>query len=201
VLRLLVVTPQFAAGAGIVIAAVAAVDVPHAALSYGPNPEVSTCSAGECTSLKPPGTGGLTTSDPGVKIKPPRAKSHPPAAKAQAPSAPSAPAEPSAPAADATLQYQTIRHVESGFVGMITVKISPKAGGWNLAFGFPPPAKVQHVWGAQWRSDGSGGVVVSGQPWPWPGQKDVTSRIVVFATGTASAPASCTFDGASCAFG
>jgi hypothetical protein len=195
---MLMVTPQFAAGAGIVIAAVLAVDVPHAALSYGPNPQVSTCSAGECTSLKPPGTGGLTTSDPGVKIKRPRHRSRPPAAPAQAPAAPSQPGEPIVPHAD--LQYQTIRHVESGFIGMITVEVSPKAGGWSLAFAFSG-AKVQHVWGAQWRSDGSGGAVVSGQPWPWPGQKTVTSRIVVFATGTSSAPAHCTFDGASCAFG
>ncbi len=199
VVRMLVVTPQFAAGAGIVIAAVLAVDVPHAALSYGPNPEVSTCSSGQCTSTKPSGTGGLTTSDPGIKIKPPRHhKAGPAAVQAAEPAAPGGTGAAGTPAA--RLGYRTIRHVGSGFVAMITVTASPKVGSWRLGFAFPA-AKVQHVWGdVNWRSQGRT-VVVSGQPWPWPGQKTVTSRIVVFAAGTAAAPDTCTFNGAACSFG
>jgi hypothetical protein len=192
---MLAVTPQFAAAAGIVIAAILAVDLPHAALNYGPNPQVSTCSAADCVTTKP-GTGGLTTTDPGIKLKQPR---HPPARHAVKPDDQAVPPG-DAGAADVAMSYWTIRHVESGFIGMIIIKTHPKAGAWSLAFAFPG-AKVEHIWGAKWHPGIAGGVVVTGQPWPWPGQETVTSRIVVFATGRPSAPASCMFNGASCAFG
>jgi hypothetical protein len=194
-MRMLVVTPQFAAGAGMVIAAILAVDLPHAALSYGPNPEVRTCSARDCVTTKP-GTGGLTTTDPGIKLREPRHS--PGASEAALPDGSASPAHSSS--AQPAMHYHTIRHVDSGFIGMITITTHPAQGGWSLGFGFPG-ARIQHIWGATWHAGGdTGGVVVTGKPWPWPGQKSVTSRIVVFATGTASAPGSCTFDGAACTF-
>ncbi len=71
---MLVVTPQFAAGAGIVIAAMLAMDVPHAALTYGPNPPVRECAEYVCTPAKP-APGGLATSKPSIKLKTSRPKS------------------------------------------------------------------------------------------------------------------------------
>lgn len=197
---MLVVTPQFAAGAGIVIAAILAVDLPHAAFSYGPNPQVSTCSAGDCVTSGPD-PGGLATTDPGIELKQPRRANAPRGAQAESEAAAS---RSTGRAAHITLKYQTIRQVKAGFIGMISIRIAPKLGAWKLRFTFPA-ASVHHVWGAQWHPApdpaASGGVVVTGQPWPWPGQKPVTSRIVVFATGRASAPDSCMFNGLTCAFG
>jgi hypothetical protein len=191
-LRILVVTPQFAAGAGIVIAAMLAVDMPHAALSYGPNPEVRTCAPGSCATTKP-SPGGLATSDPSVKLRPARPK-------AAALHAVQAVRKPEQAGPEVDIRYQTIRTSPSGFVGMIVISSRQKLGSWNLAFTFSA-ARVEHVWGGQWQPDGTGGGgVVTGQPWPWPGQTAGSPRVVVFATGAPSKPVSCTFDGATCTF-
>jgi hypothetical protein len=192
-LRILVVTPQFAAGAGIVIAAVLAVDMPHAALSYGPNPQVRTCAPGGCATAKP-SPGSLATANPSVKLKPARPKAAVPSV--QAVTTP----DQSSPRVD--IMYQTIRTSRSGFVGIIVIVIGSrqKLGSWKLAFAFSA-ARVERVWGAGWQPDGNGdGGTVTGQPWAWPGQQAGTPRVVVFATGTPSKPVSCTFDGATCTF-
>ncbi len=83
---------------------------------------------------------------------------------------------------------------------MITIDSYQRLGTWTLAFTFAD-AQVQRVWGATWRPDSNGhGGVVTGQPWPWPGQKADSVRVVIFAGGAPTRPASCSFDGASCGF-
>jgi hypothetical protein len=194
-LRMLMATPQFAAGAGIVIAALLSMDVPHAALTYGPNPPVHECAYQACATPKP-APGGLATSKPSIKLKPPRHQ-------ARRPAATSTPAQAVRRGHHAVtvLQYQTIDTSSSGFVAMIIVDSTDQPGTWSLALSFAD-AQVQHVWGAQWHPDAAGtGGVATGQPWPWPGQKPGASRIVIFANGRSSAPTSCTFNGKPCRFG
>jgi hypothetical protein len=200
---MLVVTPQFAAAAGIVIAAMLAVDVPHASLTYGPNPPVRECAEQACTSKAAPG--GLATAKPSIKLKTPRR------GESQAGTAGAAGTTGSAAPAGTTgtgggsqpqvaIEYRTIRVSQSGFVSMITIKGRRNLGTWTLMFTFSD-AQVQRVWGAAWQPDSNGdGGEATGQPWPWPGQKAGTARIVIFASGSPARPASCSFDGASCTF-
>lgn len=202
-MRMLVVTPQFAAGAGIVIAAMLAVDVPHASLTYGPNPPVRECAEHACTSKAAPG--GLATAKPSIKLKTPRRRA------SQAGTAGTAGTTGSAAPAGTTgtgggsqpqvaIEYRTIRVSQSGFVSMITIKGRRNLGTWTLTFTFSG-AQVQRVWGAAWQPDSNAdGGVLTGQPWPWPGQKASAARIVIFASGSPARPASCSFDGAGCSF-
>jgi hypothetical protein len=187
---MLVVTPQFATGAGIVIAAMMAVDVPHAALTYGPNPPVRECGAHACATARP-APGGLATSKPSIKFKPARPKPQP-AVMTVGTAGRSRP--------PVTIEYRVVRTLRSGFVAMITIKSRRKLADWTLTFSFAA-ARVEHVWGAKWQPDGNGdGGVATGRPWPWPGQQAGSARIVIFATGTPARPASCGFDGASCSY-
>jgi hypothetical protein len=204
-MRMLVVTPQFAAAAGIVIAAMLAVNVPHAALTYGPNPPVRECAEQACAPA-PPVRGALATSKPSIKLKTTRPKSRPATGGPAGTEGTSGPTGSPGSAGSAgaqpavTIEYRTIRVSDSGFVAMITVKGHRKLGTWTLAFTFSG-IKVQRVWGATWQPDSRGdGGVVTGQPWPWPGQKDSEARIVIFAAGAAARPASCSFDGTTCSF-
>jgi len=197
---MLMMTPQFAASAGIVIAAVLAVNVPHAALTYGPNPPVRECAVQACVAPKP-APGKLTTSKPSVKLRPPRPRVRRSAASQAPPTGPTASSGAPTPSRPASvIEYRLIRSSDEGFVAMIIIENPGKPGNWTLSFAFAG-AQVQHVWGAQWRPDSTGsGGVATGQPLPWPGQKPGSSRIVIFATGQSAAPASCSFDGASCSF-
>ncbi len=219
---MLMVTPQFAAGAGIVIAAMLAVDVPHAALTYGPNPPVRECAEQACATPKP-APGGLATSKPSIKLKQAHRKTAPPktappkAVPAKTVPAKTVPPKTVPPRAAVTgptpapgiphshrrvvIEYRPIRAQASGFIALITIKGPGKPGSWTLTFTFAG-AQVQHVWGAQWQPDSnSDGGVATGQPGAWPGQNPGTSKIVIIATGRSSTPSSCSFDGASCRFG
>jgi hypothetical protein len=210
VLRMLVVTPQFAASAGLVIAAMLAIDMPHASLSYGPNPEINTCAGTACAKAKPPGHNKVTTTDGGIKLHqlkrpvikhsapPPSAPPSPPVTPAPTPTPTPTPGGP-----QVTLRYRVVHqaHTRSGFVAIITIHSHPPLrSDWALSFAFGD-ARIDHVWGATWHPGSApGSVVVSGQPWPWPGQRSVSSRVVIFATGSASVPESCQFNGAPCTF-
>jgi len=201
---MLMVTPQFAAGAGIVIAAMLAVDVPHAALTYGPNPPVRECVEQVCATPKP-APGGLATAKPSIKLTTPRRTESPAGTAGAARTAgTAAPAGPPGTGGGSqpqvAIEYRTIRVSQSGFVSMITIKSRRNLGTWTLTFAFSD-AQVQLVWGAAWQPDSNGaGGVATGQPWPWPGQKAGAARIVIFASGSPARPASCSFDGAGCSF-
>jgi hypothetical protein len=146
---MLVVTPQFAAAAGIVIAAMLAVDVPHASLTYGPNPPVRECAEQACTSKAAPG--GLATAKPSIKLKTPRRRESPAGtAGAAGPAGPAAPAGTPGTGGGSqpqvAIEYRTIRVSQSGFVSMITIKSRRNLGTWTLTFTFSD-AQVQRVWG------------------------------------------------------
>jgi len=188
--RSLMVTPWFAASAGIVIAAALAVDSP-AALMYVPNAPAVRCLASGCTG---PASGppGVTTEVPGVKLKTGTA--------------------PRPGRAGATvgrhgvyqLGYQVVRSLKGGFVAVITLPGDLKPGTWSLRFGFPS-ARVDHVWGARWRPsrhDHAGTATGSWRPNDHePDNRGLDGRqLMILAVGTPTLPSGCTLDGISCDF-
>ncbi len=178
-------TPWFAAGAGILIAAAVAVDTPPT-LTYGPAAPGLRC--GGCANLAHGHRPGLVTVGPGVPL-------HDPGPHARGAVAASPGAHRAAPAvagAGQRLEYQIITYRRPGFAVIITLPGDLKPGPWSLRFGFPA-AHVDEVWGAVWKPSGSGraGTAKAG-----PGAR----RLGVRASGTPTAPSGCRLDGQPCTF-
>jgi hypothetical protein len=188
-------TPWFAAGAGIVIAAAMAVDS-QAALTYAPSGPGVRCSVSGCVSPAPGHLPDLATAHPGVALKTPGAE---PAGTEAASSGPRPGAQ-----AGYQLGYQIIRRWQSGFVAMITMPPDLKRGTWNLQFGYPS-ARVERVWGALWQPwrNGDGGTALG--PWQWRGADGPNGpdarQLKVAATGRPTIPSRCRLDGISCGYG
>jgi hypothetical protein len=188
-------TPWFAAGAGIVIAAAMAVDS-QAALTYAPSGPGVRCPVSGCASPAPGHLPDLATARPGVALKTPGAE---PAGTEAASSGPR-------PGAQASYQlgYQIIRRWQSGFVAMITMPPDLRRGTWNLQFGYSS-ARVDRVWGALWQPwrNGDGGTALG--PWQWRGANGPNGpdarQLKVAATGRPTAPSRCRLDGISCGYG
>ena len=202
-------TPWFAAGAGIVIAAALAVNTPTA-LTYGPTGPGGLCTTHSCTGSRRPQPPQVTTASPGVAIRDPGAGAE---------RAGTAPDQPGATAMNAELSYHIFWHSGRVFAAMITMPGAGKTG-WSLQFEFSG-AHIRHVTGARWHPsrDGAGGTADGplpsrGQPSPasGPGQSGQSGtaagpgtpnadQMVVVATGRPQTPSSCTLDGLSCHFG
>jgi hypothetical protein len=194
--RSLLLTPWFAAGAGIVIAAAVAVGSP-AALTYSPSSPVLRCSESGCVSPAPDHP-DVATASPGVALKVRGGHSHGAADR----SAPTGPAK-AGGRARYRVGYQVISHRRRRFVALITMPSGVAPGSWSLAFAFAS-ARVEQVWGAQWQplASGEGGTALAsawwaGDPlgWPTPGQ------LVIMGRGASAAPTSCRLNGARCSFG
>jgi hypothetical protein len=184
-------TPWFAAGAGIVIAAAMAVDS-QAALTYAPSAPGLRCPVAGCASPAPGRPPGLATARPGVALKTPAPQ---PAGTEAASSGPRPGAE-----AGYQLGYQVIRHSRSGFVAMITMPGDLKRGTWSLQFGFPS-ARVDRVWGALWQPwrNGHGGTALGS--WPWHGRSGAETRqLTVSATGKPTDPSRCRLNKTRCGY-
>ena len=188
--RSLMVTPWFAASAGIVIAAALAVDSP-AALMYVPNAPAVRCLASGCTG---PASGppGVTTEVPGVKLKTGAA---PRPGRAGAPAGRHGVYQ---------LGYQVVRSLKGGFVAVITLPGDLKPGTWSLRFGFPS-ARVDHVWGARWRPsrhDHAGTATGSWRPNDHePDNRGLDGRqLMILAVGKPTLPSGGRLDGVSCEF-
>jgi hypothetical protein len=184
-------TPWFAAGAGIVIAAAMAVDS-QAALTYAPSGPGVHCPVSDCSSPAPGHPPDLETAHPGVALKTPGAE------QAGAEAARSGPRLRAA--VGYQLGYQIIRRWPSGFAAMITMPGDLKRGAWNLQFGYSS-ARVDRVWGALWQPwrNGDGGTAFG--PWQWRGPNGPDARqLTVSATGTPTDPSRCRLDGISCGY-
>jgi hypothetical protein len=202
--RSLMVTPWFAAGAGIVIAAALAVDSPSA-LTYAPGGPGVRCAATGCTGTAPSHGPDLATATPGVPI-----------------AGGAAPGEgtetgPAGPGPVYQVGYQLLRRWPSGFLAMITLPANIRPGAWSLQFTFPS-AHVARVWGARWQpfSNGNGGTATGPSDAPGPGPGGGRGgggeggagpghlgslQLMVSAAGTPTTPSGCTLDGKSCRFG
>jgi hypothetical protein len=185
-------TPWFAAGAGIVIAAAMAVDS-QAALTYAPSDPGLRCPVSGCVSPAPSHPPDLATARPGMALKTPGAQ---PAGAAAASSGPRPGAE-----VRYRLGYQVIRRWHSGFVAMITMPGDLKRGIWSLQLGFPS-ARVDRVWGALWQPwrNGHGGTALGPGQWRGRGGPDAR-QLRVSATGKPTSPSRCRLDGISCGYG
>jgi hypothetical protein len=188
--RSLMVTPWFAASAGIVIAVALAVDSP-AALMYVPNGPAVRCPASGCAgpASSPP---GVTTEVPGVKLK-----------TGSAPRAGQT-GDPVRRHAVYQLDYQVVRTRPGGFVAMITLPADLKPGAWSLRFGFPS-ARVDRVSGARWQPSRHGHAGMATGSWrPHghnPHDRGLGGRqLMIFAAGSPTLPSGCRLDGISCDF-
>jgi hypothetical protein len=189
--RSLLATPWSAAGAGIVVAAVLAVDSP-AALTYGPALPVVRCPVQGCGSAASHPPGEPATATPGVALKAPGQE-----IKGSA----TGRARRAGRAAHGTLVgYQIVRQWSSGFLAVITVPGSASSGAWSLSFSFAN-ARVEQVWGARWQPSGNGdGVTIEGLH-SWGDQNPGANQITLSVTGTPQAPSGCVLDGRTCRFG
>ena len=195
--RSLMMTPWFAAGAGIVIAAAMAVDS-QAALTYAPSTPSVRCSVSGCArpaGMHPP---DLATARPGVALKTPGTE----AAGARAASSGKHPGA----GVGHQLGFRVIRHWHSGFVAMITMPGDLKPGPWRLEFAFPW-ARIDRVWGARWQPtrNGDGGTALGPwpvEPWQRHGRGGPDARqLKVWATGKPTDPSGCRLDGIRCRYG
>ena len=200
--RALMLTPWFAASAGIVIAAALAVDSPTA-LTYVPNGPGARCATSGCVGRAPtqpdvatasPGLGLKTGTAPGTAASAGPGHRHPAGAVYQ-------------------LGYQVLlRHWQGGFVAMITLPGDLRPGPWSLRLAFPS-ARVDQVWGATWQPSGDGDAGTATGSWaPTRGNDQdipglagrqglVGRQLVIFATGGPTPPSGCSLDGARCGFG
>ena len=195
-MRSLLLTPWFAAGAGIVIAATVAVGSP-AALTYSQAGPGMHCS-GSCAGPAPERP-GVTTASPGVTLKVSGGL------RRGAGPASAVPPRAAKPGGRARYQlgYQVIGHRRRGFIAVITMPGDLRAGTWSLVFAFAA-ARVERVWGALWQPSGNGGAGTALGPVRWAGRPPGAAgarQFLVLARGTSKAPPSCTLNGASCRFG
>ena len=191
--RNVLVTPWFAAGAGIVIAAAMWIYSPHAELKLpsGAVGEVP-CQIQGCGPAAKYGAGSPSTTQ-GQRI----------VHRARSGRAATGKGEANRRDAVSGLKFEFTllwqRH--DSFGAMISVLGEHPLGSWRLTFTMPG-AKIRYVVGAEWRPLASrDGGTASATRWHFDnhdGQHGAS--FVVFGSGTASTPATCEFDAAVCTF-
>jgi Cellulose binding domain len=199
-LRRVAVTPTFAAGLGIVIAAVIAYPLTRTVISYGPAPPVAghPCPVTHCATTAP-GSGGLATAKPGLRLPPPTPRPRRHVAM---------PAGPAAAGPRPVMTYQTLHEWLGGFAGEVTITMpaGPVPASWRLRLSYPS-ATIGGVWGAAWTARGPHVVLVRS-----PGQSDPGTgvpsggdagyiRIYLEVTGPPGPPTGCQLNGQPCARG
>jgi hypothetical protein len=217
--RSLLVTPWFVAGAGILIAATLVLESPRSAvLSYGPPNSGVQCATPDCAPIAPGHShDSLAVVKPGTRLNPARAK-NPARTKNAGAVATALPHSSALPVPTAvTVRFRIITYGQGGFIGVITVRGQARLSDWSLGFVIPG-ASIRGVWGAKWQADARGdGGVAEQAPGQLPGRPQQqqqsesggplssrtgakVARILVFGSGLPGKPAACTFDGRSCVF-
>lgn len=196
-LRRVVVTPTFAAGLGVVMAAVIAYPLTKTVISYGREPPAGghPCRVAGCATTAPD-SGGLASAKPGHFV-PSRPRHHQAGADG-----------PAASGLRPVMTYRTLQQWPGGFVGQVTITMPTGAmpTSWRLRLSYPSAA-IDNVWGGSWAPRGPHVVVVtSGQSDPaWPGSSPSPGagniRIFLTVTGPSRAPAGCELNGRPCARG
>jgi len=197
--RGMLLTPWLSAGAGIVVAAGLALNVPHAVLTYSPTYPGTKCRQPTCgTAAARHRPGGLAVTGPGIKLQHPRhVRAHQPAGTGVSPATPATPVHRHGAPVD--VWYQTMQRWSAGFTALITITSRAHLNHWRLAFRYPG-VHIDSVTGAKWVARGDGGVASAG-PWPRGRQAGKQVRILIIAIGTPGRPAACRFDGVRCSFG
>jgi hypothetical protein len=196
--RRVVVTPTFAAGLGVVIAAGMAYPMTKTVISYGGAPPAG----GEpCVTAGCAGDGGqLATARPGQRLETP-----PPAARTPDQAASPAPGGGGTVAAGPppVMQYQTLRQWDTGFFGQVTITGTGGSAqaNWQLRLSYDS-AHIIGVWGGKWSASGDHTVVVtpdSGDGTSHDGSSSV--QVVLAVSGRAGPPSGCDFNGRACQAG
>jgi hypothetical protein len=199
--RSLLVTPWFAAGGGIVLAAGLWIYSPHTELKFpasAVNPAEVPCAPPGCG----PGPGGHANGQPAASKRGMRMPHrHAAAAGGQ-----------NLAVSDLRFRF-TILWQRSGMFGAFVSVSGPNLpSSWRLTFQLPG-ARIGHVIGALWQpaAGGSGGTAYSGtagtpngQAVPSNGQQSAkpgTITFLVLGTGSPGTPTGCMFNRASCTFG
>jgi hypothetical protein len=190
--RRLLVSPWFAAGAGVVIATGAMIYTPHANFAI----DIQQCKLVSCTRLTPQGAAPLQVG-PGKPVT-------------------ASPSPPTVPAG-MTFSYQVLDRSLDGFSMQITIRARQNPGPWKLSFVIPHARHV-YVYGAPWQSYGADGVTVSSLiagtesagyaeisahesgSNSEPGRTGYTVLFQVRGMGMPSAPTQCSYNGARCTF-
>lgn len=199
--RRVLVTPTFAAGLGIVLAAVLAYPMTRTVISYGGAPPAGgqPCQVKGCGGSTP-GDKGLATASPGRRLVTPSPSPRDPAVATSA--APS-PGEAAAGGPQPVMQYQTIRQWPSGFIGEITIT-SPGGqapASWQLRLTYSS-AHIIGVWGGRWTPSGEHAVLVSPDNADGPTRGGGDSvRVVLAVSGPSGPPSACAFNGQVCRVG
>lgn len=180
-------TPTFAAGLGVLVAAVLAYQMgtPSFRVSM-PRWNGQRCANAGCAPA--PGPSGPASVKGGQRI------SDPASAAAGTSSERSAAAGPAAGRVQPVVTYRTISSESGSFLGHLTLRFRGGAPAhWRLRFGYPQ-ARIERVWGhAQWRLENQHTAVVTGTAAA--GQE---VRLWFDATGHASAPDACAFNRVAC---
>lgn len=199
-MRRVVVTPTFAAGLGVVVAAVLAYPMQtvfnYAAPNAAPCPETSCAGVNTRDGGEPASVPGNQLSTPGPSATHAATKRSGSAARSGRPAGPGRHAQAALP----ELSYQTSGTWHRGFDGTIVIKFRPRSarGNWLLRFGYPS-ARILKVWGAgRYLSHGTHSAAVAS--WDWPSQ-DASGRLLQISIGVAGhsgPPHWCLFNGRPC---
>jgi len=193
--RRVVVTPTFAAGLGVVIAAAMAYPMTKTVISYGGTPPAggSPCRLDGCVGGTD-GSGSLATARPGAPLRSPAPTTDPGRA------APPAPGTGTVVTGQPLMQYQTLREWDGGFIGQITISDASGSipASWQLRLAYDS-ARIIGVWGGRWSPSGDHTVLVT------PDSGDGSSRtgdghvqVVIVVSGHPGPPSSCSFNGQAC---
>ena len=183
IVRGAMLTPWFAVSVGIVIATSLTVATPHPALTFPPSQSGRCVDAG-CASASP----RHSAPKPAIKheVRLPATQQRPVSVSVRH-------------RFGVRLEYELLPRPYGQFTAVIVIVSRRSLGRWSLKFALPG-AQIKSIIWADWRREGSDGVLVSGSPLPWPRSGANEARIVVFGAGTPVGPASCFFDGGSCRF-
>jgi len=213
------VTPTFAAGLGVVVAAGLAVNMSKTVLHFSSPFPGRQCPAGGCRPAHTHG-GTLASVRPGMRVSPgapgqPGSGQQSPDAggDARRPGAMGGAARLPGPGGQVRISYQLTRQWSGGFADQITITgmAGPQYRTWTLAFSYPG-AHITSVQGARWQPGSPDwgpdwGVAKSsaGPDTAWPGEPGGPggrdgARLTVIVSGRPRAPAGCRFDGRPCAF-
>ncbi len=190
-LRQLMVTPTFVFGVTLLTMATLAFGTTQTYLRFSAAGPDNGCGAARCARPDSSHTAGSRTSNGAVAD----------GAAHGSPLRSSRPAQPSPPHVHPLprIGYQTTQLLSAGFVGRLrlTGRSGRPTSDWWLSFTYPG-VRITSMTGATWHTGADGVVTVEPLPATPELGPGATVTITFVATGSASAPASCRFDGARC---
>ena len=166
-IRRLMVTPTFAAGLGVLVAAGLAANMPRTVLHFSSPVPGDQCTAGVCATDEP-NSGTLASARPGVHISPtsPATSGSTTAGQQQTGQRGGGPARASGSGGRVTVTYQLTHQWPGGFIDEISITgMNTRRSSWSLALGYPG-ARVTNVQGAQWQATSPDAGVAEGYPEP-----------------------------------